>query len=347
MAATSQDVAKRARVSIATISRVINGYPHVSPQVRRRVLRAVKALNYQPNRTAQRLRAKRSRVVGLIISDIQNPFFTSVVRGIEDLAYEHGYSVVLCNSDEDPNKEHLYVDVMCAEDVAGVIMASTSESNAQVQKLLDRSIPVIAIDRRIRNRQLDSVLVANVAGALEAVGHLLDLGHREIGYIGLPLDRTPGRERYAGYQRALRAHGVKPNRGLVCFGNAKQHGGHECAGKLLKTHPSLTALFVANNLMTLGALTAIQEAGLEIPADVAVVGFDDVPWAPLLRPPLTVVAQPTYELGQKAVELLLDRIKQPDKSVTHVQLNPTLIIRASTGPSSRPTAADGAKPREH
>jgi DNA-binding LacI/PurR family transcriptional regulator len=344
MASTSQDVAKLAGVSIATISRVINGYPHVSATVRRKVLRAVKTLNYQPNRTAQRLRAKRSRVVGLIISDIQNPFFTSVVRGIEDLAYQQGYSVVLCNSDEDPQKEHLYIDVMCAEDVAGVIIASASEASAHVQALLDRNIPVIAIDRRVRSRQVDSVLVANVQGTIAAMSHLLSMGHREIGYVGLPLDRTPGRERYAGYRRALRAHGLKASRGLVCFGNAKQQGGYECAARLLKANPSLTAFFVANNLMTLGALGAIQEAGLKIPADVSVVGFDDMPWAPLLQPPLTVVAQPTYELGQKAVELLLARIKQPDKPVTHVELNPTLIPRASTGPSSRANTSDDAKP---
>lgn len=332
---TAHDVARRAGVSVATVSRVLNDLPHVSPGVRRKVLRAVAALNYQPNRTAQRLRAKRSRVIGLIIPDIQNPFFTSVVRGIEDLAYQRGYSLVLCNSDEDPAKEQLYINVMRAEAVAGVILASTSEVNPHVSHLIDHNIPVIAIDRRIKNRRIDSVLVANIQGAFEAVSHLIELGHRRIGFVGLPLTRTTGHERHTGYLRALRAHGLRPSRQLVCIGDAKQQGGYNCTQTLLKSQPPMTALFVANNLMTLGALGAIREGELEIPREISIVGFDDMPWAPLLQPPLTAVAQPTYELGRKAAELLLERLEHPDKPATHVQLKPTLIVRGSTGQQTK------------
>jgi LacI family transcriptional regulator len=328
---TSHDVAAKAGVSVATVSRVLNNSPHVSPTVRRKVLRVVKTLNFQPNRTAQRLRAKQSKVIGLIISDIQNPFFTSVVRGIEDIAYANGYSLVLCNSDEDPAKEKLYIAVMRAEAVAGVILASTSESNPLVIELLDHQIPVIAIDRHIKNRKIDSALVANTQGAYAAVSHLIDLGHRCIGFIGLPLTRTPGKERFVGYQNALREHGSSVSRQLVRIANAKQQGGHDAALELLKYQPNITALFVANNLMTLGALDAIRERGLKIPDNISIVGFDDMPWAALLQPPLTVVAQPTYELGQKAAELLLERLKNPTKPVSNVQLNTTLIVRGSSG----------------
>jgi len=328
---TSQDVAQRAGVSIATVSRVLNNAPHVRPAIRRKVLRAVKALNYQPNRTAQRLRARQSKVLGLIISDIQNPFFTSVVRGIEDVASHNGYSLVLCNSDEDPEKEKVYVDVMRAEAVAGVIIASASEAQPHIDTLLDAHIPVVALDRRIKDRRVDSVLVSNVQGAYEAVTHLIERGHRYIGFIGLPLTRTTGRERFEGYQRALRQHRLPVVRARMRISDAKQQGGYVAAQDLLERQPRLTALFVANNLTTLGALQAIHERGLRIPDDISIVGFDDMPWATLLHPPLTAVAQPTYELGRQAAELLLARLKDPHKPVAHVQLPTTLIVRGSTG----------------
>lgn len=328
---TSHDVAKQAGVSVATVSRVLNDSPHVSPSVRRKVLRAVKALNFQPNRTAQRLRAKQSKVIGLIISDIQNPFFTSVVRGIEDTAYANGYSLVLCNSDEDFEKEKLYINVMRAEAVAGVIIASTLESNPLISDLRNHKIPVVAVDRRIKNQKIDSVFVANARGAFAAVSHLIELGHRKIGFVGLPWSCVPGKERFEGYQRALREKGLAVSRRLVRIGDAKQPSGYTCTLELLKSQSSMTALFVANNLMTLGALDAIRARGLKIPDQISIVGFDDMPWAPLLQPPLTAVAQPTYELGRKAGELLLERLQNPHKPVANVQLDTTLIVRGSSG----------------
>ncbi len=327
---TAKDVAKQAGVSIATVSRVVNNVGSVSPRVTKRVKHAVDALGYQPSRTAQRLRAKRSRVIGLIISDIQNPFFTSVVRGIEDQAYDHGYSLVLCNSDEDPEKERLYVDVMGAE-VAGVILATMTEDNPRVHSLIDRGIPVVALDRRIKNKTIDSVLVDNIEGAVAAVSHLIELGHRRIGFISGPLTTTTFEERRDGYLRALREHGIPIRRTLMCFGDSKQTGGYACAKALLGLNPPLTALFAASNLATLGALHAIRERGLKIPDDISIISFDDMSFAPLMQPPLTVVVQPTYELGQKAAQLLLERLDQPDKPVARLRLETKLIMRQSTG----------------
>jgi DNA-binding LacI/PurR family transcriptional regulator len=327
---TSHDVAKKAGVSVATVSRVLNDSPLVTEAARRKVLRAVKALNYQPNRAAQRLRAGRSYIIGLIISDIQNPFFTSVVRGIEDVAYQHGYSLVLCNSDEDPEKEKLYVNVMRLEEVAGVILASASEADPQVDDLITYKIPVVAIDRQMGERQVDSVLAANTEGAHRAVSHLIELGHQCIGFIGLPLTLTPGKERYEGYRRALRDHQVPVLEDWVRIADAKQQGGHDSARALLKDQPGITAFFVSNNLMTLGALDAIREQGLKIPDDISIIGFDDMPWASLLQPPLTVIAQPTYDLGRCAAELLLGRLEDPHKPVVHTRLATTLVERGST-----------------
>jgi LacI family fructose operon transcriptional repressor len=327
---TNKDVASRAGVSIATVSRVVNGLPNVRPELRRKVLRAVKVLDYQPSRTAQRLRAKRSRVIGLIISDIQNSFFTSVVRGAEDASYERGYSLVLCDSDEDPEKEKLYVDVMRAEGVAGVIIATTSETLSQIRNLLAHNIPVVAIDRRIKERRVDSVLVANAKGAILAAEHLLGLGHRRIGMLSMQSIPT-GFERQAGFLGTLRKHGVRGSRRLVRLGLPKPEGGYKLARELLSIEARPTALFVDNNMMMLGALEAIRDCSLVVPADLSVVGFDDMPWAKLLHPPLTVVAQPTHELGRMAVEQLLERLEQPDRPVSHLQLMPELIIRGSTG----------------
>jgi LacI family fructose operon transcriptional repressor len=332
---TNKDVASRAGVSIATVSRVVNGLPNVRPELRRRVLRVVKRLNYQPSRAAQRLRAKRSRVIGLVISDIQNPFFTSVVRGAEDAAYERGYSLVLCDSDEDPEKERLYVDVMRAEGVAGVILATTSEALSHIRNLLAHNIPIVAIDRRIKDRRVDSVLVANAKGAFLAVEHLLSLGHRRICMVSMRSIPT-GHERQAGYLRALRKYGVRGARSLIRLGVPKPEGGYKLARELLDLEPRPTALFVDNNMMMLGALEAIRESGLRVPEELSVVGFDDMPWATLLHPPLTTVAQPTNELGRRAVEDLLERLDQPNKPVSHVQLMPKLIIRESTAAACTP-----------
>lgn len=329
-APTNKDVASRAGVSIATVSRVINGLPNVRPELRRKVLRVVKKLNYQPSRTAQRLRAKRSRVIGLVISDIQNPFFTSVVRGAEDAAYEQGYSLVLCDSDEDPEKEKLYTDVMRAEGVAGVIVATTSDAHSHIQNLLAHNIPVVAIDRQVKDRRVDSVVVANAKGAFMAMEHLLQLGHRRIGDVSMRFLPT-GKERQAGYLRALRKYGVRGSRRLMRSGVPKPEEGYELARQLLSLDPRPTAIFVDNNMMMLGALQAIRESGVRVPQELSVVGFDDVPWATLLNPPLTVVAQPTHELGRRAVEQVLRRLDQPGVTGTHFQLMPRLIIRESTG----------------
>ena len=330
-APTAKDVARQAGVSIATVSRVVNKQANVGPQMRARVLQAIEALGYQPSRTAQRLRAKRGHVIGLIISDVQNPYFTAVARGIEDVAYQHGYSLILCNSDEDSEKEHLYLDVMRAEAVAGVILATTVEDNPGVRQLVSNAIPVVAIDRQLTDPTIDSVMVDSVQGTVEAMSYLIELGHRRIGFIGGSLTITTMRERRDGYLLAHQRHGLPVSPQLMQFGAPKQTGGYACALELLRQQPMMTAVFASNNLMAMGALKAILERGLRIPEDISVVSFSDMPWGSLLQPSLTVISQPDYELGQKAAELLVERLRRPDKPVSHLQLDLKLIVRASTG----------------
>ena len=336
-ASTAKDVAKRAGVSIATVSRVVNNHESVSPVIRDKVLQAIEALGYRPSRAAQLLRAKRGHVIGLIISDVQNPFFTAVARGIEDIAYQHGYSLILCNTDEDSDKERLYLGVMRAEAVAGVILAATVEDNPNVDQFVENGIPVVAIDRHLNDPRIDSVMVDSVQGTLEAMSHLIDLGHRRIGLICGPETITTMRERHAGYILAHQQHGLSLSPELMRFGSLNQAGGYACAQELLQLPSPPTALFAANNLMALGALHAIHERGLGVPQDISIISFSDMPWAALLQPPLTVIAQPDYELGQKAAELLLERLDKPDKLVSGLQLGLQMIIRASTGPPAQRT----------
>jgi DNA-binding LacI/PurR family transcriptional regulator len=326
-----KDVAKLAGVSVATVSRVLNNKPNVSPELRSKVLEAVEELNYRRDRVARSLRAKTSLIIGLIISDIRNPFFTSVVRGVEDVAYDHGYTLLLCNSDEDPAKERLYIDIMLAERVAGVIISPVAEVDNYSSVLLHAGVPVVAMDRRMRDLEVDTVVVNNVEGVYQAIGYLIEQGHRRIGFIGGPMRTTTGRERQEGYQKALAEHGLELDQALIKIGDFKQDSGYQMACQLLEMDDPPTAIFTANNLMTLGALNAIHEKKLSIPQEVAIVGFDDMSWAQSLAPPLTAVAQPTYELGRTAADLLLRRIGDPNRPTEQICLEANLVVRESSG----------------
>lgn len=328
---TVRDVARVAGVSTATVSRVLNDKPNVRSAIRGRVLQAMAELGYQPSRVARRLRSRRAQVIGLIISDIQNPFFTSVVRGVEDVAYAHNYTLLLCNSDENLEKERLYVDLMRAEGVAGIILSPTHEVESAANVRAEDGLPIVCLDRRLRGVAADLVIVDNVTGAYQAVSHLIRLGHRRIGLLVGPAVITSGLERQRGYEQALRDHGLPVEPELIYVGDFKQTGGFRGAETLLTLNPPPTALFAANNLTTLGALNAIHTRRLRIPDDVALVGFDDMPWAPSLDPPLTAVAQPTYDLGSTAAGLLLARIDDPGRPVQEVILRPTLVVRQSCG----------------
>ena len=332
---TVKDVADLAGVSTATVSRVLNNHPQVADETRSKVLWAMEQLSYQPSRVARRLRMEASQILGLVISDIANPFFPSVVRGIEDVAYANGYSLFLCNSDEDPAKEELYIQVLRAEKVAGVIVSPTDEESTTCQTFIESGIPMAAMDRRLRHLEVDTVIVDNVQGAYEAVSHLVRLGHRRIGLISGPVHITTGRERQEGYKQALTEHGIESDQDLIKIGDFKQDSGYQRACELLEMDDRPTAVFTANNLMTLGALNAIHEKGLSIPQDVAIVGFDDMPWAPSLNPPLTAVAQPTYELGRVAAEMLLARIADRDHPIREIKLETALIVRESCGSKSQ------------
>lgn len=326
-----REVADYAGVSPATVSRVLNNYPYIRDEVRSSVLDAIKQLGYEPNRVAQRLRATNSLLIGIVVTDITNPFFNTILASVEDVFFKKGFSVLMSNTTGDPQKELAYLSILENEDVGGLIIAPTSENVGEVAQLADAGLPIVVIDRRVTSGNVDMVLSDNVAGARSAIEHLIDLGHQRIGHIGGPLHLTSGRERYQGYREAMQDAGLVVDLEWVRFGDHKHESGYKYALELLAVDPPLTALFIENNMMTLGALNAIHERHRRIPEDIAVVGFDDVPWSKSLNPPLTVVAQPMLEIGYRAASLLLERIEAPDLP-SRVEVLPTnLIVRASSG----------------
>lgn len=330
---TLEQVATRARVSISTVSRVLNTPAKVRAGTRTRVEEAIRQLNYQPNRVARRLRARdgRAHLLGLIIPDIQNAFFSNIVRGVEDVARTQDYAVILCNSDEEVDRERFYLDILRAESADGVILPPIRGDEATARRLEELDLPVVCIDRRLSRTAVDTVVVENREGARAAIHHLIGLGHRRIGVIVGPLNLSTSVERLAGYRQALEEAAIPSDDGLVGSGGPRREDGRRMAAALLSMRPRVTAVFAGNTPLTLGVLEALRERGLQVPQDVAVVGFDDEPWASLLDPPLTTVRQPSYEIGRRAAELLFQRIAAPDRRPALVVLEPELIVRRSCG----------------
>ena len=325
-------VAKAAGVSPATVSRVMNGTRPVSEELRRRVQAALDAHEFQPNPMARALKGLSTLTLGVVISDFANPFFTAVVRGVEEVAGAADHSVILCNSDERPAKERQYLELLRAKRIEGIILSPCDRSDVAAYRGLE-STPLVFIDREVEGVRADIVRVDNLRGARDAIRYLTGLGHERIAIIAGPQHLTTGYERLRGYYDALHDAGVSVREQDVLVGNFRQESGYDLARRMLELRPRPTALFVANNLMCLGAMVALNEAGVQVPGELSVIGFDDVDWAMLSRPPLTVVAQPAYDVGAASAELLLKRIASPDGSQRRtVLLTPELIIRSSTGP---------------
>jgi DNA-binding LacI/PurR family transcriptional regulator len=301
----------------------------VSEGTRQRVLEAAKALNYQPNRNARNLRKNTTSKIGVIISDIQNPFFGSVVRGIEKITVKDDYTIILGNSDEDPEHEKKLSAMLLEEGAAGIILVPTNADAESYRLLFGSHTPFIVIDRQLPLPNLDMVLVNGAAGAEMAVDYLVSLGHQKIGYVGGMKHLSVMHEREQGYLVALQKHNLPLVADYLRQGDNRQNGGYSAVCELLSLEFPPTAILIANNLMTLGGLQAIHESGLEIPEQISLIGFDDMDWASSLRPPLTVVAQPAYEMGETAATILLDRIRNPEQPPRIVLLDTRLIIRAS------------------
>jgi LacI family transcriptional regulator len=332
---TVRDVAAAAHVSVATVSRVLNGDGRVQPERRERVEAAIRQLGYRRDSVARNLRRGSTKVWGLLISDIENPFFTSLVRGVQDTAELAGYSVVLLNSDEDLEKEARSLRVLAEERVAGVILSPVSEHDSDLSGL-PASTPTVLLDRQITGLEIDTVSVAHARGGYEGTAHLLAAGYERVACISGPRHATTGASRIEGYEQALRDAGHALDPELVCATDFKRGGGHEAARRLLDLQEPPDAIIAMNNLMTEATLWALQERGLVVPQDVGLVGFDDLSWSTLVRPRLTVVAQPVRQLGIIAAELLAQRCRG-DRSgfPATVRLLPQITVRESSVPAAR------------
>ena len=328
---TVRDVAERAGVSAASVSRALSGGRGVRESVRSRVLQAAQELSYRPNRAARDLRVRCTRAIGVLIPDIENPFFTSLVCGIEDVLGKTDYSLLLASYNEDPAQEERRLEVFRAEGVCGLIFAASHSPSRLYSDLAKAGVALVAVSRDVSRLPADRVTVANQAGAHAAISHLIQLGHKRIGIVNGPLVFTTARDRQAGYELALRESGIAVDDTLVIHTDFRQSCGYSAMRQFLELPTPPTAVFTGSNLLTLGALQAIHEQHLAIPNDIAIVGFDDLPWAMSLRPPLTTVAQPAFDVGRTAAELLVARVREPGLPRRQVVLETELIVRSSCG----------------
>lgn len=323
------DIAADAQVSAATVSRVLNGSQTVDDSLRLRVLASVEKLGYQPNMVARSLRMRKSFVLGVIIPSITNPFFTAVARAVEDAALEAGYAVTICSSDQDLAKERRYLQVLRNRMVDGALVAVADMHASDLTPLTQSGMPVVLVDRCLEGVTLDSVIVDTRRGAYMAVEHLISRGYRRIGMVGGPLGVSTAASKLEGFRQALADHGVPIGKDMVLSGDYTEASGYEIGRTLLAMRTPPDAVLVANNQMTLGFFRLVRERGLRVPQEIAFIGFDDAPWASLVVPPVTVVDQPMYELGQRATQMLLERMDGRRQEIRHDVLPTRLIMRGS------------------
>jgi LacI family transcriptional regulator len=331
---TIRDVAAQAGVSVSTVSHVVNGTRFVEPDTEARVRAAISDLNYRPNSIARSLRRRSTATIGLLVPDNSNPFFAEIARLIEDIGFDLGYSVILCNSDGLPEREAAYIDVLLSKQVDGLLTISAGSHPDFLNAVLAAGVPVVVVDRSAEEWPVDQVLVDNEAGGFQAGAYLTRLGHRAIGCITGPRAATPSARRLDGFRRALDQAGI-PLPDSAVIGGDFQYGGGAAAMKILQaSHPNLTAVFASNDQMALGAINALQRAGLRVPADVSVIGFDNIPQSAAFYPALTTIAQPVEAVARACIERLIARIGGNREAPNRLILNPELIERESCAPPS-------------
>ncbi len=334
---TIHDVAKLAGVSVATVSRVLNGYTTVNPLFANRVREAATALKYQPGKATRTLTSRNSSssLLGLLVSDIQNPFYMDLIRGVEEVVRQYGYLLVICNTAEDPRREEQYIQLLAAEPVAGIVVVPTQGCLPALEQLKVLHIPVVTVDRRINDHSIDAVLIDNMAAAKEVVAHLIGNGYRRIGIVAGTKAPTNANERVLGYRQALQEAGIPLDPALEQRGSLlSAESGEILANALLDLKPPVDAIFTTNNRFTTGTLRALYARNKRIPDDVALACFDEIHW-PVPNPvPITAVIQSSYELGCAAANRLVQRLQKPEAPKQKIILQHQLAIHASSGPRS-------------
>lgn len=338
MPVTISDIASQAGVSKSTISRYLNGrYDCMSISTREKISEVIAAADYRPNALARSLKQKRTHTIAAVVANIMNPFSTSMIRGIEDFCQQAGFNLILCNADDQPVKEKSYLEMLLAKQVDGLIINTTGQSNDLMRSVCSQ-MPVVLIDRRVPELACDTVTLDNIKGVGLLIDHLVSLGRRDIALFTLPFEAvSPRSERVRGYKDALERHGIAFNPDLLIESSTNEFAVREQLTALFARGLKPNAVFGFNNLMTIAIIKAVKAMGLVIPDDIAVIGFDDWEWAPLIQPPVTVVDQPAYEMGSQAATFLIARIqgKRVGKRPVVSVFEPKLIIRSSCGEKAR------------
>lgn len=333
MSITRDDVAKLAGVSSATVSYVINNGPRpVAEETRLKVLRAIEKLGYQPSAVARSLKTKKTATIGVIVSDILNPVLSAVAKGIEDALLPRNYNMILCNSDEDPERELTFLNMLLGKQVDGIILLPTCENKHFLFSLIDKqTLPIVLLDRRLEGLPADTILFDNESGAYQATRHLIELGHRRIACIGLPRLLTPGLERLQGYERALQEAGIPFDPALVVEGSFKAEKGSHLVDQIFASPDPPTAIMVSSNRLLNGVLEHVKENRLRVPEDIALVVFDDIPYYSYFSPTITAVGANTDQFGRQAAHMLAEQIEEKGPHQPKVIRIPVeLIVREST-----------------
>ena len=328
-----ENIARKAGVSTATVSRVLNDYPYVKEETRTKVLKIIEETNYRVNAIARNLRRKKTQSIGVIISNVLSPFYSKIAKAVEDVAINKKYSTILCNGGDNPEKEYQYLKLLHENRVDGIIISPTGKNIDYINFLIGTGIPIVFIDRYIDEVDCDSVIVNNYEASYNAVNHVIQKGYRKIGFISGPLDRFTGRERYRGYIKALEDNAIDVDENIIRYGDFTLESGIINAKDIL-SKADIDLLYVANSDMGTGAFRVIKEYRINIPRDLGFMMFDDPNWVTLVEPSITAISQPIFTLGSTACDLLFRRIlradrSQMDKNTVRITLDAKLIVRGS------------------
>jgi len=327
---TINELARRSGVSPSTVSRALNDDPIICEETKRKVIQVAQELNYTPLRSRKRSSTrKRNKIIALMVTDISNPFFPEIVHGVEDLAFEFGYSVSLWNTREDIEREKQYVETLKVSEVNGIILGSSRIKEERIREVTENDIPCVIINRIIEG--IPSVFADYENGAYQATKYLVNLGHGRIALINGPANAQPSLWREKGFLRALKELGKEIEENLLSFNFPNVEGGYVATLKLLSIDNPPTAIFAYNDLVALGAMKAIREKNMLVSKDISLVGYDDIFLSAYLDPPLTTVSQPKYMMGKLAADLLFRLINGEKVKNNQISLKPELIIRSSCG----------------
>ncbi len=335
---TIKEVARRARVSVGTVSNVIGGRVAVSERLRTRVLEVIERLDYHPNFVARSLKSRHTQMIGIVVSDITNPSSTQMVRGAEDAAWQKNYTLIVLNSDGRLERERQVIAALRTRQVDGILLvAATGGEHRHIRAVMDAGIPIVCVDHELSGRGLDCVVVDHFSGARDCVAHLIAVGHRRIGMLNGDTGLPVAGQRFAGYRQALEDANLPYDETIVANFGFRVEDGYRAAQRVLECEPRPSAIFTGNAMIAIGSLRALRDAGLRCPEDVAIATFDDPIFLEALRPSITAVAEPAYELGRRSFELLLERIEAPDRKRIRVVLETHLIVRESSGKTAKAT----------